>query len=138
MIHVGWTGSPGDLQRRSFASAYLASVNPELDVNLVKVDEDFVELREGRDFLKETQKGDIVVLHFVYRHSHGRGEFGASPESSWGNWRRRLTASEARYIFPFGRAVEVSGTYLSVLDGYRAEVLDPYLTVFIKDAEEED
>lgn len=85
---------------------------------------DFVEIRKGRDFLKEYKTYDVIVLHFLFRGGFcvptmKRSQLATSELASWGEWRRRLVASQAKFIFCYGGGSEVSGTYIVDLNGYK-------------------
>lgn len=82
--------------------------------------DDFVELQDGRDFLSENQKYDIVILHhlFAKQGSAQPGAFMQSVSHGVDTWKRRLSQTGARYIFTFGGSTEISGDYLGDVPGY--------------------
>lgn len=83
---------------------------------------DYIELNEGRDFLHENYKYDIVILHHIYnpiiRGSVRPGFFNLSASHNRDNWVKRLMETEAKYIFTFGDLTEVSGQFLGKINGY--------------------
>lgn len=89
-------------------------------------DDDFIDLHDGRDFLRENGKYDIVILHMVYnpsRHDlqHYEGSesiFRISHLHDRDNWVYRLVDTEAKYIFTFGSGSEVDGDFLGEIPGY--------------------
>ena len=68
---------------------------------------DYIDLNEGRDFLKESRKYDIVILHNLYHPTSGEaprheGFYGVSPQHNIATWRRRLAATGATVIAALG------------------------------------
>ncbi len=102
--------------------------------------QDFIDLNEGRDFLKENNQYDIVVLHMIYSPYQGYGGntenslFNISDQHSPQNWNRRLKSSGAKYIFMFGDGEEVHGKYIGKIDGYVGPSYEGnYLQVYVKE-----
>lgn len=102
--------------------------------------DDFIDLNDGRDFLQENNDYDVVILHMVYsppdRSYIGKHDsiFNVSNLHNPRNWRRRLIATGAKYIFAFGDDDEVSGRYLGHLAGYRGPIdAGNYLSVYLKE-----
>ncbi len=102
--------------------------------------DDFIDLNDGRDFLIEDYKYDIVVLHDIYAAPYGGGKrhglFNVSKYHSKDNWVNRLISTGANLIFAFGSGFnnEVDGTYLGSISGYSGpEVFKDYLYIYIKD-----
>lgn len=100
---------------------------------------DWIDLRHGRDFLRETGKYEIVVLHFLFRggfrqpaahDAHDNIQLCVSPLSSWAFWRHRLVQTGAKFIFAFGGLAEVGGTFIVNLDGYRSIKVEEEFWVF--------
>jgi len=100
-------------------------------------EEDLIDLNDGRDFLEEFKKYDIVILHLIYApHDNSRdiGLFNQSVLHSPDQWRRRLVDTLAEYIFAIGDNhgdTEVNARYLKEIDGYEKDV-EEWLTVYKK------
>lgn len=101
--------------------------------------DDFVDLNDGRDFLEESQIYDIVILHMVYspynqtfaRNAPG-SPYRISRLHTPNNWKRRLMATNAKYIFTFGDGEEVHGRYLGELREYYGPIdAGNYLDVYV-------
>lgn len=95
--------------------------------------DDFVDLNDGRDFLEENKRYDIVILHMVYSpddpihnsyrfHPQSQSPFRTSRLHTREAWRRRLASTGAKYIFTFGDYDEVSGFYLGAIPGYEGPI----------------
>lgn len=95
--------------------------------------DDFIDLNEGRDFLAENHKYDIVILHMIYSppdpisNSYRFGPGASSPfqtsmRHTKKEWRQRLISTGAKYFFTFGEYDEVSGEYLGSIDGYEGPI----------------
>ena len=123
--------------------AFVGWTNPEDDLNILLecyqilkplklTSYDFINLNNGRDFLKENKRYDIVVLIYIFLLS--REEIiNAAPHAindpltkvselhTKKNWRQRLLDTEAREILIFGlfEDSEISGRYIGELDNYR-------------------
>lgn len=100
---------------------------------------DLIDLRNGRDFLKETGKYDVVVLCYIFLSTLEEQRNDplypltrldpthlVSPLHSPETWRRRLLTCEAREILVFGyyTGSEVTGEYLGELSGYKQTVIE--------------
>lgn len=119
VCHVGHTKTTDDLQRVIDSVTWM-----EKNGYTPPRQADFVELRKGRDFLKETAQYDVVILHFIFRggmliRNRKHNELATSPLSSWVSWRKRLMLTEAKLIFAFGGMGEIGGTFLADFDGYK-------------------
>jgi len=135
IAHVGSTESNEDDRfHTDMMTDWFIKNNPEILDQ--RFENDYIDLNEGRDFLKENKKYDIVILHYIYAPSHfsGRtqGYFGTSSEHTPQNWARRLVGTDAKYIFTVGGITEVSGMYLGNLPGYIREDPRDMFTVYRK------
>lgn len=123
---VGFHGSELDI-------GILADVIQILD--LEEVEPDLIDLRLGRDFLKENKTYDIVVLNYIYlpevnnsnsdfKRMKGDYSFKVSELQSRENWRKRLIETGAAQILIFGYSVvsEITGEYIGELEGYKLTV----------------
>jgi hypothetical protein len=127
IAHVGHTKSSDDRKRFNKVLDFMID-NGGMTLNdWLAAEHDYFDLaKNGRDFLAEEKHYDLVILHFIFRGSHLPAESSeyipelrVSQHSSWCNWRHRLLKCDADYIFPFGAGTEVSGSFLSLLDGYQ-------------------
>lgn len=150
VAHVGVSSDPdsdeqqiwGDADSDHLDAAFMWLYNRGEHELLYDRDDDFIDLNDGRDFLKEGQKYDIVILHFVYDpprgtgwRTHGPSIYTVSTRHSPANWKTRLVNTGARYIFTFGDYGEVSGKYLKRIPGYDGPIKDdrnPDMQVYIK------
>lgn len=131
IAHVGWTKSPEDIQRLTLCFDYFHSIGKD-DFQWLKPV--FFDLGKGKDFLTDTGKHTVVVLHYVFRGGNGvsqpiqikQSPLRVSKHSSWVNWRKRLADTEADYIITFGGIAEVNGTYLADIKGYDKPIMTPY------------
>jgi len=112
---------------------------PEVDVTRKNREDDFIDLGDGRDFLEENNKYDIVILHMVYdppkgtRNSPKGSIYHISKHHNRDRWRASLTSTGAKYIFAFGDYSEISGRYLGKLLGYHGPTKEEnYMQVYIK------
>lgn len=85
------------------------------------VKHDYIDLNQGRDFLKESKRYDVVVLHNLYEPGRGEphlhtGYYAVSPQHTVANWRRRLAQTGADLIAIYG--IDLSGDYIGDLPGY--------------------
>jgi hypothetical protein len=133
IAHVGHTQSPGDVQRSIQALQWCAENN----IDFGRVVNDFVELRNGRDFLLEDREYVAVVLHYLFRggftikkNGNGNKQLAYSARSSWVAWRNRLMLSGAKLIFAFGGMAEIGGSYIVSLDGYESIKVQEEFWVF--------
>src|SRR5258708_7928951 len=123
VAHVGWTKSYEDFERLELFRQYTLSMGLPDYTNLKPV---FFDLSKGKDFLKDIDKYRAVVLHFVFRGGFCINQdiqvpsspLRISPMSSWGEWRKRLTTTEADVIVAFGGVSEVNGSFLVDIPGY--------------------
>lgn len=116
--HVGSDDSADDMMRTLEAAEWLLGRGVEPPRR-----HDKVNLNRGRDFLAESKTYEVVVLHFLFRGGFyvpptTDGQLATSPLASWAAWRRRLVSTGAKYVFAYGGASEVGGTYLCDLPGY--------------------
>jgi hypothetical protein len=85
-------------------------------------DYDYIDLNDGRDFLKERLEYDVVLVMYLYRgcqeHEYRQGYFATSELSTPAAWRNRLQATKARLLFIFGGQTEVSGSFIGDIPGY--------------------
>lgn len=138
IAHVGMTKSEEDRSRIISVFDWLSIYVPSLDLCSYK--SEIIDLNTGRDFLTETDKYEIVLLHFIFNgkphhsaHFPEVAELKVSPCSSWNSWRKRLEQCGAQYVFTFGNESEVSGRYLVDIPGYKPPILSSgSLAVFIK------
>ena len=102
---------------------------------------DCIDLSMGRDFLKEGERYDLVVLNYIFRadgidptkgphpilqeyinelRPNDPYFFKVSTNHTKDNWRRRLLATKAETILTFGGNAysEVDGEWLGELPGY--------------------
>lgn len=85
-----------------------------------KRSDDYIDLNDNRDFLKENKTYDIVILHHIYEPGRVRdaSPFRISPVHNRQNWIKRLHSTGAKYIFAYGDIDEVSGRWLGSIAGY--------------------
>lgn len=131
IAHVGHTKTSGDLKRIFTVIEWYERHTGER----FSFQGDCLDLNKGRDFLLEPNTYDAVVLHFIFRGGFTnlvdkRKALKVSPKASWYEWRKRLVATGAKYIFAFGGMAEVGGTFLVDLDGYRSIQVEPEFWVF--------
>jgi hypothetical protein len=105
---------------------------------------DTVNLADGRDFLDEKERYDIVVLHSIF---HPRGEVTEalrrdlaeqvgpaallSSRHAVPAWQRRLERSGAKYIIVCaGQPFTLDGWQLGELEGYEIAERDGIVTVY--------
>jgi hypothetical protein len=122
--------SEGDSWRWVKTTAWLMEVRSEL---LLGATQDVVNLRYGRDFLRERRKYDIVVLHSPIAFPNPKEvspgilkRYGVSPLTSLDRWRRRLERTEAEFIFVIEAFLPmcVSAWNLGELNGYQLVTRD--------------
>ena len=102
--------------------------------------DDFIDLNDGRDFLAENYKYDIVILHNIYAapYNGGYGRYGLFNVSKFhdkDNWINRLVSTGAALIFAFGdnSKNEVDGSYLGSIPGYIGpEIFKDHLHIYEK------
>ena len=136
---VGASADPDNPERKTYAdqdrwmlntiSDYLHKHYPELDLR--GLTPDFIDLNDGRDFLKENQQYDIVALMRVfhpmggdssvqhYQRDRGESMFRLSSLHTPENWKKRLQQTGAKIIFAFGDSTDcVEGDYVGSIPGY--------------------
>jgi hypothetical protein len=134
IAQVGFTGSDNDRERLLAMKLWLDRNDPDFAERLRvartagKLTEDCYDLNSHppRDFLAESIRVDVVVLHNLWGLPGGTGPTGRSPLHESGRWNRRLASTEARYVFVFG------GDFHAEPDGYK-RIDEPslyYLTVW--------
>jgi hypothetical protein len=127
----------------SFDVSILADAMLVLGLEGIKPsDLDMIDLRNGRDFLREDLEYDIVILCYIYVATDSQesvlyqmkdlcqllGIYSidtvVSPFHSQMNWRKRLQSTKAKSILVFGcyPESEVTGEYVGDLPGYKQEV----------------
>ena len=131
IAHVGDIGSSRDTSMRIIATDWLSRKGKGL-LKGRKVKHDFIDLSGGRDFLRESQRYDVVILHFLWAgetltHSDALKRMTiTSPDHSPQKWRERLAATGATVILAFGGSSEVARVFIGNIDGYDVtEVLEP-------------
>jgi hypothetical protein len=102
---------------------------------------DDINLQWGRDFLLEDKTYDIVTIQFLYSEcneipSNNQNPYlRGSPIHSPENWRKRLIATNADFIFAFGDFTEVNSLYFGTLEGYGLQSFGCSMNeVFTKDS----
>jgi hypothetical protein len=150
---VGWEGSGTDRSMLRWAGDYLSSTEERsydrfdqeskwgtatnYDADIAErwedADKDFINLAQGRDFLEESGTYDVVILCWIFGPTTYRGTEGVlnvSKKHTPEEWKARLVATGAKYIFAFGNKTEVGGHYLGSIPGYRTTTLSPSATVY--------
>lgn len=128
--HVGYTDSAEDAARYRWAEDFLTELENSTDdndgVDLVR-QMDEINLYQNRDFLKESHTYDVIILHWIFNPRNMELtsvsvatdlSTRVSEKHSPQNWRKRLIATEAEYIFVFGSTTEVSHWFLGNIPGY--------------------
>jgi hypothetical protein len=110
--HVGYSGTDDDRDRRIAMAVWLRRNDASMYRRLRRggaVYEDRIDLNDQppRDFLAETGRYDVVVLHNIWGYPGlssfpDAGATACSPHHSAAAWLRRLEASGARYVFSLG------------------------------------
>ena len=109
---------------------YFYKKHPDIELgrNVVM---DYIDLNDGRDFLKENKKYNLVALMRVY-HPHIGGQhsvrvsqqqtgdsmFKLSSDHTPEKWKNRLKSTNAEIIFVFGGWECVDADYLGSIPGY--------------------
>jgi hypothetical protein len=139
---VGWTGSGADKRRIDELNRWMATnragelasrANELADVKFDLVYEGDPSPLYGKDFLTDSRRFEIVVLHHIFvgwteldsptKPAIGDHPcFACSPIHSPEAWRRRLRASGAQRIFAFGANFEVASSFLLAIPGYQKVV----------------
>lgn len=116
-------------------------------IEIIKIDEPFaaqekkfeaINLVDGRDFLKEDDVYDIVIVHSVVSPSLGRvtvpgaeHELMVSDDHSVEAWRERLASTRAKYIIVCeGQPYTLSGYELGNIPGYKLVRSDEWVAVY--------
>lgn len=140
-IQIGNVGGEvGDSETRTYLDA-LASWVIKNDSDLAErwIDShkhDYIDLNQGRDFLKESKQYDVVALHNLYHPGGGEDEkrsgyYAVSPQHTAQNWRRRLVSTGAELIGVFG--VDWGGDAIGDLPGYTRIRRHGDMSVYMKD-----
>lgn len=131
--HVGSTESDDDHERTVDVEWTMQEALNQVELDLFE-DADFISLDDGRDFLKEDVKYDVVILHHIYQHpgQGHKGVHGTSPFHAPDVWRARLAGTNAGWIFAYGGSTEVSGGYLNEIPGYEMLSYDHIKAVYRK------
>jgi hypothetical protein len=150
---VGWEGSGTDSSMLQWARDYLSSTEERsydrfdqeskwgtatnYDIDMADrwehANKDFINLAQGRDFLEEQETYDVVILCWVFGPTTYRGTegwFNVSKKHTPEEWKARLIATGAKYIFAFGNKTEVGGNYLGSIPGYHTTTLSSSATVY--------
>lgn len=112
----------------------------ELVGDVMAQEPDPVNLAYGRDFLRERERYDAVIVHSVF-HTHDTYMKHAkklpsmkdqiSPHHSIGRWRRRLASTGARVIVVFETIpLSLNGWQLEKLRGYRIKERNAIYTIY--------
>ncbi len=130
VCHVGFTASADDRLRVNKVMSFLDEIGYST-AHWRILQQDTMDLNHGnfgggRDFLMESDRYRVVILHFLWRPDNFRArnraplcpQMTTSPLHSWAAWRYRLVQTEADYIFPFGSTTEISGSFIAPLSGY--------------------
>lgn len=79
---------------------------------------------------------DALVLHFIFRGGQDvnqqiqikQSPLRVSKLSSWSNWRKRLSETDAEFIITFGGLAEINGSFLADIPNFGKAILEtPYL-----------
>jgi hypothetical protein len=124
-----------DVIRRTAALIEILELDPEFASR--KKQFEVINLFEGRDFLRETDTYDMVIVHSVLSPSvgltrfKGNKELMTSPDHTVEVWRNRLVSTGAKYIVVCeGQPYTLSGRELGELPGYDLLKSDEWLTVY--------
>lgn len=124
-----------DRIRRTAALMEILELDPEFAAQTKKFDA--INLVDGRDFLREKNAYDIVIVHSVLSPSLGPTNFKdhpelmTSPHHTVKAWRKRLAGTGAKYIVVAeGQPHTLSGYELGELPGYAIEKMDQWVTVY--------
>lgn len=125
---VGYIGNPHDNIIEWKIEQHFPEIFKEMLDESNKID--IIDLKDGRDFLKETEEYDIAILYYVYRNL-GRPDvltglpnyFAVSELNSWSNWLKRLISTKASTIILFGNKAEISSSFIGPIPNYKLEEL---------------
>jgi hypothetical protein len=147
--HVGWTGSHTDKARLEIVAQWMTDhpypptcavrSNPRIDVKFDLSYEGDRHPLYGADFLTDSRRFHIVVLHYLFAGwteaeeltkatlLEGLPDFAVARLRSSSHhapdaWRRRLRATGAHRVCAFGGADEVASTFLAEIPGYNKRV----------------
>ena len=126
VAQVGFTRSDEDRDRWLAARIWLGRTDSAFTERLCAAQrartlvQDVIDLHASppRDFLKEQERYDVVVVHNLwdgYAVEDCSGGDAQSPHHDLGNWRSRLQSTGARYIFLFGSDFNIAS-----LQGYES------------------
>ncbi len=143
VAHVGWTGNNFDQDMKTKAFSWLKQEQwDQADrLGIPGQLDDVINLHQGRDFLKENHKYDLIILYHIYCSPSSswyakqvrqmdlktQGMFATSDTHCEDGWRRRLAGSEAAIIIAYGQEyddkdpTEIRGKYLGNIPGYMLE-----------------
>lgn len=138
--------SEADSKRQSRVVMYLLDHGE----GMKDVHHDIINLRYGKDYLKDKSKHDVVVLHSLYQEKmhgatptiedllkSGKAPAATSDEHSPEAWGVRLTRSGARHIFVFSdQSHSLSGKHMGEVPGYAKKMVSWDMTVYSKKPKE--
>jgi hypothetical protein len=127
--------SQEDMVRRMAALIEILELDPDFAHRKKKFET--INLVDGRDFLRETDVYDMVIVHSVLSPSvglvrmPGNKELMTSPDHTVEVWVNRLVSTGAKYIVVCeGQPYTLSGRELGDLPGYDVVKSDERLTVY--------
>lgn len=113
---VGWSNTAKDHSIMRQAGKFLEK-DPNTNKKIKHAQEHSI---NDQDFLQDKQTYDAILLCWINKTDQ-------KPEE----WRKRLLATKAEYIFAAGAGTEVSGQFLGTLPGYMARSHGYHLTIYI-------
>jgi hypothetical protein len=129
--------SQEDMVRRMAALIEILELDPDFVHRKKKFET--INLVDGRDFLRETDVYDMVIVHSVLSPSvglvrmPGNKELMTSPDHTVEVWVNRLVSTGAQYIVVAeGQPYTLSGRELGELPGYEVVKMDRRVTVYRK------
>jgi SPP1 gp7 family putative phage head morphogenesis protein len=135
--------TPNDERRSVRAAMWLLDHGEEM----AEVKHDPINLKGGRDYLKEASKHDVVVLHSIYQGKleaegqikelleSGMAPASVSDQHSPEAWRVRLAKSGAKHIFVFSdQSHSLNSRHLGDIPGYTKKVVSWDMTVYSRRA----
>jgi hypothetical protein len=139
IAHVGTT--PDDHENQGdnhLVASWIVKNDPALQERWMQgVVRDYIALDEGRDFLAEKNKYDVVILHRLYGDPDfmeaDTGYLAQSSLQTPRNWRIRLIQTRASYIFALGGPLEISGDYIGDLPSME-KIKERWMTVYRRKA----
>jgi len=151
---VGASADPNSQERQTYSDSdrwmlnaiadYMMKHHP--DVDLGNIEPDFIDLNDGRDFLKESKTYDMVALMRVfhpmggdysvrYHQRQGPGLFRLSSDHTAEHWNRRLKGTGAKLIFAFGDSTDcVTGEYVGPIQGYQGPIKGSSVSVWTQNS----